>query len=244
MSSEQSTILIVNDEPIVTNLLSTALREQGYSCVTAATGEDALRRLSIGNIAVALVGLRLPGISGIDVLREIASTYPGVTSIVVAGVEDAQMAVEAMMIGAVDYITKPLSPDRVHASIETALQKMPAWGSKLAPARDSAEARDDEIDWTTHLDAIARGVELRLESVTCEAITRTIVEGTVGVAQSLDIPEDQIEKWADARLKQNAERIKAMDSLLKKLERNPIAQIVLGMTDAYQCPPGHESCLN
>ena len=243
MFPERTEVLVVDDEPSVTDLLSTDLRGQGYSCITAATGEEALKRLSMGNVDVVLLDLRLPGISGMDVLTEIASTYPRTMVIVVTGIGDSQTAVEAMKRGAVDYFTKPFELEKVIGGIETALQKMPAWEKKSALS-NSPEASDDEVDWTVHLDAIARGVELRLESLTAGATTKTIVDKTVDVARDLDISKDQIKKWADATLEQNAERMKVMDSLLKKLERNPIAQIVLGMTDAHQCPPGHESRLN
>jgi len=239
MFSKQARILVVDDEQSVIDLLSVILEEDGYDCVTVATGEDALKRLSMDNIDVALVDLRLPGISGMDVLREIASTYPGVASIVVTGVEDVRTAVAAMKIGAVDYITKPLELERVHDSIETALQKSSVRGNKPNPRRGS-----DEVDWTAHLDAIARGVQLKLESITSEATKMTIIERTVANARGLNIPDDQIDKWADARQKQNADRINIMNSLLEKLERNPIAQILLGVTDVHKCPPGHDSCLN
>ncbi len=244
MFSEQATFLVIDDEPSVADLLYENLVEEGYNCITAPTGEDALRRLSRSSFDMILLDLKLPGISGMDVLREATSTYPETAVIVITASGDAQTAVEAMKIGAVDYITKPFELERINSSIETALRKMSIWQEKLASCRDSAEAMGREEDWATHLDAIARGVELRLGSLTTEATTRTIVEETVDVAQNLDISEGQIEKWAAARLKQNTERMKVMDSLLKKLERNPIAQTVLGMTDLYQCPPGHKSRLN
>lgn len=244
MYSEPATVLVVDDEPIVSDLLYENLLEAGYKCIKATTGEDALKKLSMDNFDLLLLDLGLPGISGMDVLKEVKSNCPETAVIVVTAAGDAQTAVEAMKIGAIDYITKPFELERINSSIEAALQELLAVGKESALAKDSPEASDNEVDWTAHFDAIARGVELRLGSLTAEAMTRTIVEETVDVARNLDIPEDQIEKWAAARLKQNAERINAMDSLLKKLERNPIAQIVLGMTDLYQCNSDADSFLN
>jgi len=140
-----------------------------------------------------------------------------------------------MRSGAIDYITKPFELERIHDSMETALQKTLAWRKKLAPARDSIEARDDEGDWTAHLEDIARGVEIRLESLTGLAIT--VIEETIAMARSLGIPEDQINKWANARRKQNTEKINGMNSLLKKLGQNPIAQIALGVMDFHHYEP-------
>lgn len=244
MFPKQARILLVDDEQGVTNLLSITLEEDGYNCVTAATGEEALKKLSTDGIDVALLDLGLPGKSGMDVLKEITSNYPKTVVIILTGVRDTQTAVEAMKSGAVDYITKPFKFERVSNSIETALQKKSAGRKEPTPTRDITEAGNDDAGWTAHLDAIARGLELKLESITAEAWAKTIVERTVDAALALDIPEDQIKKWTVSRLKQDAVRTKVMNFLLKKLERNPINQIVLGMTDPYRYPPGHDSCLN
>jgi DNA-binding NtrC family response regulator len=200
MSLKQATILVVDDERSVTNLLSEDLGEEGYSCVTADTGEDALKRLSEDNFDVVLLDLKLPGMSGMDVLKEAKSIYPGVAVIVVTAAGDAQTAVEAMKIGAVDYITKPF---------ESALQE------------EGTTASAERTGWTRYLDAIAEGVETRLDFLTGHVMTITVIERTIAVARSLGIPEDQIEKWADARRK-HIERVNILDSLLDKLEQNPV----------------------
>jgi len=222
MFSRTATILVVDDEPIVTNLLSTSLGERGYSCITAPTGEDALRELSRGNIDVALLDLRLPGVSGIDVLREIKSTYPGTAVIVVTAVGDAQTAVDAMKMGAVDYIIKPFEVEKVNHSVELALQAMTIWKNKSTPQGEDAETRNEDIDWTCYLDDIACGVETRLDSLTGHVMVITIVDRTCAIGRSLGIPEDQIEKWADDRRK-HIEQANILDSLLEKVEQSPVA---------------------
>lgn len=239
---KEGTVLIVDDEPLVTDLLSEDLNERGYNCVTAFSGDEALERLTTDNINVILLDLKLPGISGMDVLREVVSTYPTAIVIIITAVGDAQTAIEAMKIGATDYIIKPFELKTVNSSIEKALQKTPVWTSKSAPDADSGETRNIEVDWTSTLNAIARGVKIRLEQISAHSLT--VTEETIAIAQSLDVPEDEINRWADARLKQNAEQSNAIDSLLKKLKQTPTAQIVLGMTEPYQCSPGHESRLN
>lgn len=216
MSSQRAGVLIVDDEQSVTDLLSTVLEEEGYGCVTAATGEEALEKLSAGNVGVTLLDLGLPGIPGMDVLRLIKTTYHGTAVIVVTAAGDAETAVQAMKSGAVDYITKPFETERVSQSIETALQAFANRGNEAVPqAAEDTEISDEEINWTRCLDAIAEGVETRWDSLTGHVITMTILERTIAVAQSLSIPEDQIEKWADARRKHIA-RVNILDSLLNK----------------------------
>ncbi len=223
MTSQRAGVLVVDDEPSVTDLLSAALEEEGYTCITAATGEEALKKLATDNVDAVLLDLRLPGISGMDVLRTIKSTYPRTAVVVVTGMGDAETAVEAMKIGAVDYITKPFEVERVSHSVEAALQAATIWDSKSVAQVEAAETSDEEADWTRRLDDIAEGVEARADSLTGHAMTITVIERTICIARSLEIPEDQIVKWADDRRK-HIERIGILDSLLERLEQTPVAQ--------------------
>jgi len=223
MNSQRAGILVVDDEQSVTDLLSTVLEEEGYGCITAATGEEALKKLSMVNVDVALLDLRLPGMSGMDVLRLMRAAYPRTAVIVVTAAGDAETAVQAMKTGAVDYITKPFEVERVSQSVETALQASTNRGNESTPVAEDVEISGEEINWTRCLDAIAEGVETRWNSLTGHVITMTMLEGTIAVAQSLSIPEGQIEKWADAWRK-HIERVNILDSLLDKLEQSPVAR--------------------
>jgi len=216
MSSQRAGVLVVDDEQSLTDLLSIALEDEGYSCITAATGEDALKKLPMGNVDVVLLDLRLPGISGMDVLRAIKSTYPGTAVIVVTASGDAQTAVEAMKIGAVDYITKPFELERVNSSIEDVLKAKAVMRGKSALQDEDVEARSDQVDWTRYLDKIAEGAETRLDSLTGHVMTIAVIDKTIGIARSMDIPEGQIEKWADARRK-HIKQVNILDSLLEKV---------------------------
>ncbi len=224
MQSEQAAILVVDDERSVTDLLSDDLAEEGYICATATTGEEALKRLSVDNFNVMLLDLRLPGISGMDVLREAKSNCPETVVIVITAAGDAQTAVEAMKIGAVDYITKPFELERVNSSVEAVLKAKTVWSCGLTPKEERAKATSEETDWMHYLDAIAAGVECRLDSFTGHMMTLTVIERTVTIARSLDIPNGRIEKWADVR-RRDIEKVKTLDRLLEKIEPGPVAQV-------------------
>jgi len=222
MSSKQTTILVVDDERSVVDLLSEDLAEEGYNCATASTGEKALERLSKDSFDAMLLDLKLPGKSGMDVLKEVKSNFPETTVIVVTAVGDAQTAVEAMKMGAIDYITKPFELERVNGSIEAALRAKAVWSNKPTPEKEGAKAVDEEENWIRYLDDIAEGVETRLDSLTGHVMTITVIDRTTAIARSLGIPEGQIEKWADAS-RERIERIKILDSLLEKAEQSPVA---------------------
>jgi DNA-binding NtrC family response regulator len=198
--SKKANVLIVDDDESITDLLSAGLEEnEGYHCLAVTTGEDALERLFRNNIDVMLLDLRLPGISGMDVLGDVRLAYPDTPVIVITGVGDVQTAVEAMKLGAADYITKPFDIRRVENSIESALEAATKHGSKLHSRRFRDNTSDETSRWAIDLDSIARGVGMRLDSLIGTAITQTVVDKTVATAQSMGIPESQISQWLDSR---------------------------------------------
>jgi len=235
MFRDKPTILVVDDEPSVTNLLSDYLVEEGYNCVKTFTGEDALAKLPMTHADLVLLDLRLPGISGMEVLRQVASMCAAPSVIVLTAVADAQSVVESMKTGAVDYIVKPFKLEEVNDSIKRALDKLAVLNNERTPRVDSNERRGDEPDWMVTLDCIARGVKIGLELETRHAMI--VIERTATIALEMDIPEDYIVRWVEARQRKIAEEIEYLSSLLRKLEANPIAQVLLGMTDLHEYEP-------
>lgn len=235
MPLEQAAILVVDDEPSVIDLLHEDLSELGYNCVTTSTGEDALKKLSEGDFGVVLLDLKLPGISGMDILKEATKRYPETKVIVITAIGDMHTAVETMKNGAIDYITKPFKLERVNSSIEMALQAMTVWSSRLVPEEEVVEAVSEKTYWMDCLNHIARGVGIRLESETGSAMI--ITERTAAIARRIDVPQDCISRWVEARQEKIAKEMGYMSLLLSKLEANPIAQVLLGMTDSHEYKP-------
>jgi DNA-binding NtrC family response regulator len=213
MSSKRHTILVVDDEQSVTNLLSESLAEEGYNCFAVATGEDALEKIAKNHFDVMLLDLKLPGISGMDVLKKAISTCPGIRVIVVTASGDAQTAVEAMKSGAVDYITKPFELERVNRSIESVLKIKADLRDRAVRRKLDVKVIGEETDWMCDLDDVAEGVETRLDSLIGHVISAAVIEQTAEVARQMKIHEDDIEKWTDAKRKR-LERIRDLDAPL------------------------------
>ena len=198
--SKNANILIVDDDESIANLLSAGLEEnEGYHCFAVTSGEDALERLFRNSVDVMLLDLRLPGMSGMAVLSDVKPAYPHTPIIVITGVGDVQTAVEAMRLGAVDYITKPFDIRRVEHSIKNALQKGTKHRSKLYSGWVRKNTPDETSQEISYLDSIARGVEMRLESLIGMTITQTVVDRTVATAQSMGIPESHISHWLNSK---------------------------------------------
>ena len=123
MTTEQERILVVDDEEAVRNLLQRILEEAGYAVTTAANGQEALYKLSLGEAKVMLLDMKMPGMSGIEVLHKLTDDWPNYCVIMVTAVTDLQTAVDALKLGAYDYITKPFDRDDVKGKIAKAITR-------------------------------------------------------------------------------------------------------------------------
>src|SRR5438045_3122654 len=121
--STETRVLIVDDELHARKLLVTMLGEGGVRCKTAACAEEALRILDGEPLDAMLVDLQMPRMSGMELLIKLRPLYPWLAFLMVTGVDDIRVGIEAMKNGADDYLVKPLQLEVVMASLERALSK-------------------------------------------------------------------------------------------------------------------------
>lgn len=115
------TILIIDDEKNIREGLGTALELEGYDVKLAENGEVGLKLIEKGDIDLVITDLRMPGISGEEVIAKVAGESPGVPVIVLTGHGSIDSAVTAMRNGAYDFLTKPLNLDRLILIVKRAL---------------------------------------------------------------------------------------------------------------------------
>jgi putative ABC transport system ATP-binding protein len=123
MEKAKGIILIVDDEESIRDLLSTKLKADGYDCEVAADGNEALWKSFMKDFDIVLLDIKMPGLSGMEVLSRIVIDHPDTSVVIVTAVLDTKMAVEAMRQGAYDYVTKPFNLDDLGARIKRALEK-------------------------------------------------------------------------------------------------------------------------
>ena len=123
MSGEQIKILVVDDEETVRNLLRRTLEDIGYNVLAVSNGEEALFRMDQREFEVVFLDIKMPGMSGIEVLGKIATDWPDTSVIMATAVSDVQTAVESMKTGACDYITKPFNRDDLVHKVQRAIEK-------------------------------------------------------------------------------------------------------------------------
>ncbi len=117
-------ILVVDDEESVRILLKRILTEAGYAVVAVANSQEALDKVSQLQVRVMLLDIRMPGISGIEVLRKLTADHPDICVIMATAVADTQTAVDAMKLGAYDYISKPFNRDDLVMRVRKAIEKL------------------------------------------------------------------------------------------------------------------------
>lgn len=125
-------VLIMEDDASVAKGLEMVLREDGYDVNWAGTGELALELFKRKRYDVLVADLRLPGISGMDVIREIKQSKPKTEVIVITGYGTAATAVEAMKLGVRDFLPKPFTEDQIKTAVHEALgeQREPSTEAK------------------------------------------------------------------------------------------------------------------
>jgi len=114
-------ILIVDDEPSILQSLSGLLSDEGFEISTAANGYEALKIVDIESPDLVLLDIWMPGIDGIETLKEIKKDNPHIQVIIISGHGTIETAVKATKLGAFDLIEKPLSIDKVIVAINNAL---------------------------------------------------------------------------------------------------------------------------
>jgi CheY-like chemotaxis protein len=101
-------VLVVDDEPDAVELLQEFLAGKGYEVVTAANGEEALQRVKEDRPHLILLDVRMPGMSGLEVLRQVRRIDQEVGVIMVTAVNEEETGRQALALGAFDYVVKPL----------------------------------------------------------------------------------------------------------------------------------------
>lgn len=117
------TVLVVDDEFSIRDNLEQLLKTNGYGTVVSGDGQEALERASEQEFEVVLLDIRMPGLSGLDVLRQLRSDHPDIAVIMVTAVSDVEAAVEACRLGAYDYVTKPFDLDDILMRVEKARER-------------------------------------------------------------------------------------------------------------------------
>jgi light-regulated signal transduction histidine kinase (bacteriophytochrome) len=144
-------VIIVDDEEYIRLSLSELLLYIGFEVATAANGEDALRKLAENRFDIAFMDIKIPGMNGVELLGRVREKYPDVSVIMMTGYATVENAVEAVKLGAYDFLKKPYDIEEIKVSINRLLEKR----------RLEEERKQAEEALRTTLDELERKVEER-----------------------------------------------------------------------------------
>jgi putative two-component system response regulator len=160
------TCLVVDDEPRLRSALARVMEGDGFDCLQASSGAEALELLAPHAVTIVLSDLRMPSMDGITLLREVRARHPDTAVVMVTAVADVDVAVNCLANGAIDYLMKPFDIDEVRMRVRQALEKrrllLENRGYQQGlEARVSAQARRLEEQFLATMQAFAHALEVK-----------------------------------------------------------------------------------
>ena len=116
-------ILVVDDEPLISDIIAKSLESEGYGCEVADSSEEALELLKHNRFSLLMSDINLPGKTGIELLSIVKQQYPDIAVIMVTAVDDRKTAIKALQLGAYGFVIKPFDINEIAISAVNALER-------------------------------------------------------------------------------------------------------------------------
>jgi putative nucleotidyltransferase with HDIG domain len=222
-------VLVVDDEATFRDALARYLEHRGFAVRTASSGEEALERLREASAAVMLLDIRMPGMSGIDVVPEALDIDSDVAIVMLSAMTDATSAAHCMQRGALDYLTKPidlrdlgLAVDRAlrmrHTTIES--RRISNWLREELAARTVELERErrklEQVSLAT-LEALVNALEAKDPYLSGHSTRVAAIAATM--AHELGLSDDDIERVRTAARLHDLGRVGVREEVVNKVGR-------------------------
>jgi putative two-component system response regulator len=219
-------ILIVDDEELICRLLAQKLTSEGYSCVTAHSGREALSRFYKDSFSLIISDIKMPEMDGIELLKRVRSLNPQMMVIMVTAYPEIDLAVEAMRLGAYDFIIKPADLELILLSVRKALDKKRLEEELEAYHKHLERLVEERTAKLQHAYRVLKKAHLDSVKVLAEAIdakdpyTRghsdRVRRMSLKIAISLGFTEDRLESLEYGALLHDIGKIGIKDEVLQK----------------------------
>jgi putative two-component system response regulator len=170
----RSRILIVDDETEITAILSD-LFEGKYECTTAAAAEEALGLLAGNDYELVVSDITMPGMSGLDMIPHVKRSSPNTVVVMISGMQTVESAIDALRLGAFDYVMKPFDLRQVEAVVKRALEHQDLIAAKQRyedHLEELVEQRTAELDQA--LNSLEEAYRSTLKALTAALETRDL----------------------------------------------------------------------
>jgi putative nucleotidyltransferase with HDIG domain len=225
-TNDTPTILIVDDDASVRDVISVLLREEGYGCTCIDSAEAALKHLEKEEVHLVISDMKMPGHDGLWLLDQLRRTYTETAVIMLTGYGDTESAVECLRRGATDYLLKPPRVTDLIRAIERALAKRRI---ELARRRYQRRLEKRVKEKTAELSIALRNVEGAYQNTLLALVaaldarehetsdhSQRVVRYTVAVAKNLGIRDQELDDIARGALLHDIGKIGVPDAILLK----------------------------
>jgi len=214
--------LIVDDEPRLRQVMVHLMRSDGFQCIEAGNGLEALGQLEKCPVTLVLSDLRMPKMDGLELLREIRSRFPDVAVVMITAVADVEVAVNCLAIGAADYVIKPYQLEDVRARVGQALEKRRLILENRAyreglEERVAQQARRLEELFLASVQSLAEALELKDPYTRGHSVRVSIYSGII--ARQMGLGEEELRQIEIGGHVHDIGKIGVRESVLNKPER-------------------------
>ncbi len=219
-------ILIVDDEDLVTKSLKRLLDMSGYSVVIAKSGSEALEKIKESRFDIIISDVRMPEMDGIEFLKRVKGLNPRMMVIMVTAYPEIDMAVEAMRLGAYDFLIKPADLDLILLSVKKALEKkrleeeVEAYHKnleKLVEERTANLQQAFRVLKKAHLDSVKVLAEaIDAKDPYTRGHSERVRRMSLRIATHLGFPENRLESLEYGALLHDIGKIGIKDEVLQK----------------------------
>ncbi len=202
---------MVDDELGVRESLRMVLKDN-YNVLTAANGQEGLEMIKEGSASLVILDVKMPGMDGIEVLKQIKDTRLQLPVIVLTGIGTHRIAAEAIKLGAVDFIIKPINVGHVRQTIENAL----TGGDKKMSGGNAVSSTEEALknDYLDSLRALSKVIESR--DLYTKKHSELVAKYAVEIAKELGLSTEEIEIMEQTALLHDIGKIGIKDTILNK----------------------------
>ncbi len=221
-----NSILVVDDDPYVLESVATLMTEYGYAVTTSRNAADAMKMVELNAFDVVLTDIKMPKVTGIDLLQQIRDYAPQLPVILMTAFAELDVAVDAIKRGAFDFIMKPFSPDYLVHAVEKAVayaRYVEMEKNYKAMLEDTVRVRTQEL--ADALIMVKRMSNEIIQRLTAVAEYRDLATGShiarIGlysnkIAEAMGMPSDFVESMTFASPMHDIGKIGIPDSILLK----------------------------
>lgn len=232
-------VLIIDSDQAFTETCSRILDKGGYRAASAKNGSQGLQMAGSEHPSVVLLDLALPGMSGIEVLGRLVKTEPSVVPIVLTGQSTVDSAVEAMKLGAFDFLTKPCDPEKLLETVRRGLNL----SMLRREAQNPKTAAGEQPHLSNKYDLLLQGLDVLGEAYSMGIEKRQLLDELTYLENEAKYHAEslgQIKKKERAILDIRDELMKA-DAIMGKydFQKNSLIQVLLDVQETFRWLPRH-----